>query len=357
MDRRDFLKLAGGGAVIATSSGTVEARGNLEVSDEAVGMLFDATRCIGCRACVVTCKDINDMPPEKASETEPWDMAQELSADTLNIIKAYKGSENNAPEGSPAENNVPVTPGFEFIKRNCMHCVDAGCVSVCPVSAMQKDPKTGIVSHDPDACIGCRYCVAACPYNIPKYEYDEAMGQIQKCQLCNQKGVERIDKGQLPGCAEVCPTGANIYGKRSDLLAEAKRRVALKPGDRYVYKLGSIDSPHGQEGVIPEYQADIYGEKEGGGTQVLLLAGNSYQTLGMPDIPERSYASISETVQHSIYGNFLAPAAVLGGLLYMARRNINEDAKDGGFNRGLDPTDPEQGSTDIGSINKKEDKS
>ena len=308
MDRRDFLKLAGAGAVIATSSSTAQARGNLEVPDEAVGMLFDATRCIGCRACVVSCKDINGMPPEGADPEMPWDMAQELSADTYNIIKAHKEGEK-----------------VEFIKRNCMHCVDAGCVSVCPVSAMQKDPKTGIVSHDPEACIGCRYCVAACPYNIPKYEYDEAFGQIQKCQLCNQKGVERIDNGELPGCAEVCPTGANIYGKRSELLEEAKRRMALKPGDQYTYKLGSIDSPYSQEGIVPEYQDHIYGEKEGGGTQVLMLAGTSFQTLGMPDLPELSYAAVSETVQHSIYGNFLAPATVLGGLLYMARRNIKAD--------------------------------
>ncbi|RDE19821.1 hydrogenase 2 operon protein HybA [Motiliproteus coralliicola] len=308
MDRRNFLKLASAGAVIATSSGNAQARGNLEVPDEAVGMLFDATRCIGCRACVVACKDINGMPPEQSTPEEPWDLAMDLSADTLNIIKAYE-----PPQGDD---------GFEFIKRNCMHCVDAGCVSVCPVTAMKKDPKTGIVSHDPDACIGCRYCVAACPYNIPKYEYDEAMGQIQKCQLCNQKGVERIDNGELPGCAEVCPTGANIYGKRSDLLEEAKRRMALKPGDKYVYKLGSIDSPYGQEGEVPNYQDHIYGEKEGGGTQVLMLAGNRFEDLGMPDIPELSYAAVSETVQHSIYSNFLAPATVLGGLLYMARRNI-----------------------------------
>ena len=310
MDRRNFLKLASSGAVIATSSGTAEARGNLPVSDEAVGMLFDATRCIGCRACVVECKDINGMPPELASPDAPWDMATDLSADTLNIIKAHKADDSDE---------------FSFIKRNCMHCVDAGCVSVCPVSAMKKDPKTGIVTHDPDACIGCRYCVAACPYNIPKYEYDETFGQIQKCQLCNQKGVERIDNNQLPGCAEVCPTGANIYGTREELLAEAKRRLALKPGDRYNYQLNSLDSSHFQEGDVPEYQQHIYGETEGGGTQVLLLAGTSFETLGMPDIPDRSYASVSETVQHTIYGGFAAPAAVLGGLLFLARRNIKAE--------------------------------
>lgn len=310
MDRRKFLKIASSGALISTASPTVQARGNLPVSDQAVGMLFDATRCIGCRACVVSCKDINGMPPEHSNVDNPWDMAQELSADTLNIIKAHKDE---------------ATDEFSFIKRNCMHCVDAGCVSVCPVKAMKKDEKTGIVTHHADVCIGCRYCVAACPYNIPKYEYDDAFGQIQKCQLCNQQGVERIDQGKLPGCAEVCPTGANIYGTREELLAEAKRRLAAKAGSRYDYKLNDINSPLFQEGTVAEYQQHIYGEHEGGGTQVLLLAGTTFDKLGMPDLPVRSYASVSETVQHTIYGGFVAPAAVLGGLLYMARRNIKAE--------------------------------
>lgn len=316
MDRRSFLKYAGSGAIIATSATPAAARGNLEVSDDAVGMLFDATRCIGCRACVSSCKDINGKPPELLSESDAqWDSATDLSADTLNIIKAYKD------EGE-----------MSFVKRNCMHCVDPGCVSVCPTSALTKDPVTGIVAYDKDVCIGCRACMTACPYNVPKFSFNESYGEINKCTFCNSKGIERISQGQLPGCAEVCPTGANIFGKRSDLLKEAKRRLQLQSGDRYVYKLSAIDSTYEQEGTVGEYQQHIYGEHEAGGTQVLMLAGVPFEKLGLPDLPDRSYASISETVQHSIYRGFAAPTALFAGLLWLARRNTKDgdDDQEGG---------------------------
>lgn len=328
MKRRDFLKVAGGGALIASTSATstsAQARGNLEVSSEAVGMLYDSTLCIGCKACVYKCKEVNDMPSVVRDGEVQWDQAEELSGDTLNIIKAYKHG--------TAETKNSATDGFAFIKRNCMHCVDAGCVSVCPVSAMTKDPKTGIVSHNPDACIGCRYCVAACPYNVPKYEFDEAMGQIQKCQLCNQQGVERIDKGMNPGCVEVCPTGANIFGTRQELLQEAKRRLALKPGEDYSYPMERVDSTYSHIKAAPDYTQHVFGEHEGGGTQVMVIAGMQHTKLGLPALPDRSYASVSETVQHTIYGGMLAPAGVLAGLLYFARRNTSghqEDDNEGG---------------------------
>ena len=138
------------------------------------------------------------------------------------MIKVYK-------EGLATVKDQEVD-GFAFEKRSCMHCVDPGCVSVCPVTALIRDPKTGIVSYDIDACIGCRTCMTGCPYNVPQFDYDNPFGAIHKCQMCNQTGVERIDKGGITGCAEACPTGATLFGSREALLEEAKRRMDVETG-------------------------------------------------------------------------------------------------------------------------------
>ena len=143
--------------------------------------------------------------------------AARYHGNTFNLIKMYR---SGTMETKDAEEN-----GFAFMKTSCMHCADPSCVSACPVSAMTKDPVTGVVDYDADACIGCRYCVAACPFGIPKYQYDSPTGKIGKCELCRH----RYKDGHYSACAEVCPTGATLYGKTSDLLAEAKRRLALKP--------------------------------------------------------------------------------------------------------------------------------
>lgn len=323
MKRRDFLKAAGSTAVVAgaVATGTAEARPNLKPPAEAVAMLYDSTLCIGCKACVDSCKQINGMPAEFTTQDPLWDAARDIGEKTLNVIKVYKHGTSEVKDR--AEN------GYAFIKDHCKHCVDAGCVSVCPVTAMRKDPKTGVVTHHKENCIGCRYCVYACPYNVPKYEISNAQGQIRKCQFCNQKGVERLDKGLLPGCVEVCPTGASLFGSREEILAEAKRRVALRPGELYAYPRGNVaDQAHTHEKPAPRYEQHIFGEKEGGGTQVLVISGVPYQKLGLPVLPERSYASRSEGVQHTLYQGMIAPGAVLAGLLYAAHRASKRQGDD-----------------------------
>ncbi len=325
MKRRDFLKTSLGGAVAAaaTAASVVEARPNLEPAEKAVGMLFDSTLCVGCKACVAMCKEVNGMPPTIEGGEAAWDSARDLSGDTLNVIKVYRN-------GNASTKDVEVD-GFCFEKRSCMHCVDPGCVSVCPTTSMKRHPITGIVTHYPDTCIGCRNCMVGCPYNVPQFEYNEVFGQIHKCQMCNQAGVERIDKGQMTGCAEACPTGATLFGSRKLLLEEARRRMALKPGEIYNYPMGDISKPDSyHEKEVPEYKKHIWGEKEAGGTNVLHIAAVSFDKLGMPALGERSASSVVETVQHTLYSYLALPALALAGLTYVVKRNTTEDKDEGG---------------------------
>ena len=321
MKRREFLTSALGGAAAAVCS-SAEARPNLEPAPEAVGMLFDSTLCVGCKACVSKCKEVNGMPPVVTEEEQGWDMARDLSGDTLNVIKVFADG-NGATKDSEVD-------GFCFEKRSCMHCVDPGCVSACPVTALMRHPLTGIVSYNKDACIGCRTCMVGCPYNVPQFEYDNPFGQIQKCQMCNQAGVERIDNGQMTGCAEACPTGATLFGPRTALLEEAKKRMGLKPGETYNYPRGDVTQPDSyHEKAVPTYKQHVWGEKEAGGTNVMHISAVSFDKLGMPPLKERSAASIAEGVQHTLYSYLALPAVALAGLTYVVRRNTRDD-EDGG---------------------------
>lgn len=314
MKRRNFFQASLGAAGAALVSTSVQARPNLEPAPQAVGMLFDSTLCVGCKACVSKCKEVNGMPPLPMGNEVHADFALDLSPQTLNVIKVYK-------DGAAAQKDREQN-GFAFEKRSCMHCVDPGCVSVCPVSSLTRDPLTGIVNYNPDVCIGCRTCMTGCPYNVPQYDYNNPLGQIHKCQMCNQKGVERISKGGMTGCAEACPTGATLFGSRAALLEEAKRRIALKPGQVYNYPRGDVRKPDSfHEKVVPQYQNHVWGEKEAGGTNVMHLSAIPYDKLGMPPLGERSAASISEGVQSTIYSYMALPAMALGGLSWIVKRN------------------------------------
>ena len=314
MKRRNFFQASLGAAGAALVSTSVQARPNLEPAPQAVGMLFDSTLCVGCKACVSKCKEVNGMPPLPMGNEVHADFALDLSPQTLNVIKVYK-------DGAAAQKDREQN-GFAFEKRSCMHCVDPGCVSVCPVSSLTRDPLTGIVNYNPDVCIGCRTCMTGCPYNVPQYDYNNPLGQIHKCEMCNQKGVERISKGGMTGCAEACPTGATLFGSRAALLEEAKRRIALKPGQVYNYPRGDVRKPDSfHEKVVPQYQNHVWGEKEAGGTNVMHLSAIPYDKLGMPPLGERSAASISEGVQSTIYSYMALPAMALGGLSWIVKRN------------------------------------
>lgn len=288
--RRNFLKAAGlAGAGLVTTATPAAASPEPQPDNNQLGMLYDATKCVGCKACMSACKRVNARPGglafEQASFDQDglWDAPKDLDGNTRTLIKLYKDAK-----------------GWSYIKYSCMHCQKPSCVSVCPVKAMTKDPVTGIVEYHKDVCIGCRYCQVACAFNIPKFQWDRALPQIVKCDFCRDTNLK--DRG-LPACAETCPTGAILYGKREDLLAEAHARLRQHP-KRYV--------PH------------IYGEHEIGGTNHLYLAALPFDRLGLPTLPKQAPASFSERIQHTIYKGFIAPIALYASLCFLAIRNLKK---------------------------------
>jgi Fe-S-cluster-containing dehydrogenase component len=308
--RRDFLKGAAGCGVLTAvgQPAFAEAR-TKERLPGAVGFLYDSTLCIGCQACMVGCKKANNMPVESSDLLPIWEDPRDLSAKTLNIIKKYESGTGQIKDQE--------MDGFAFVKRQCMHCVDPGCVSACPVSAMRKNPDNGIVTYNKDACIGCRYCQIACPFNIPKFQWDSAFPQIVKCELCSHL----LPKGEIAACCSSCPTGASLYGPTDQLLAEANRRLQMEPGQYYDFPVSSIDSGKTYLQKAKQYAPQIYGENEVGGTQVLMLSGVSFDMLGMPELPDKSYASTGEGIQHALYKGMIAPAILLAGLFYFVNRS------------------------------------
>jgi Fe-S-cluster-containing dehydrogenase component len=278
------IAVAGAGATVGASPG--EAYEAPSAPPDAVGMLYDATRCIGCRACVTACKTANDLPGNV------YDPPNDLDGETKNIIKRYE-----------ADGHVE-----SYMKQQCMHCLDPACTRACMVGAFKKRDY-GIVTWDPGRCIGCRYCQVACPYNIPKFQWDKANPKIVKCELC----LHMLKVGKEPGCCQACPKEAVIYGTYTDLLADAKERIAKHP-DRY----------------WPQGNPKIFGEHDGGGTQVLYLASVDFAHLGLPDLGDDSAGALAQKVQHAVYKGFIAPVALYAVLGAVIWRNRRAQSKEGG---------------------------
>lgn len=297
--RRALRVLAGSGAAAVASAGTKAAASvRLAAPKDALGMLYDTTLCIGCKACVVACREANGLEADTSLDgihQAPLD----LNGRTKNVIKLFK-------EG----------PRVSFFKAQCMHCIDPACASACMLGSLRKDPLTGVVEYDAQYCVGCRYCQVACPFNIPKFEFTSATPKIVKCELCRHRvakggvaekgadGFSRYPAGQGPACCEVCPRGAVIYGRRAELLDEAHRRMQAHP-DRYVPK--------------------VYGETDAGGTQVLYLSHVAFEKLGLPSIDD-SVPAPMRRIQHGLYQGFVAPVALYAALGFVMLRNRRGDA-------------------------------
>ncbi len=206
-------------------------------------MLIDTTRCLGCRGCQVACKSWNDLRAGASTFSATGTNPKHLDSNTFTRM-IFR-------ETATADGRVKST----FVKRQCMHCVDPACAAACPVSALVKT-KDGPVVYEDDRCIGCRYCMVACPFSIPKFQWEARVPYIRKCTFC----ADRIALGKLPSCVATCPSQALVFGEREDMLREAHRRIDAHP---------------------KRYLPTVYGERTGGGTSMLYLSAVPFEALGL----------------------------------------------------------------------------
>jgi formate dehydrogenase beta subunit len=257
VSRRGFLKLAGAAGAVALAPAAASAAVSGPIPDSAAGMLVDATKCVGCRACEAACSEANGLAaPAMAGEETVFDRPRTTGSTAYTVVNRY------AESGDPAR--------ASFVKTQCLHCAEPGCASACPAKALVKTSEGPVVYHA-DRCIGCRYCMVACPFGVPKFEYEKTMPYVQKCTFC----AGRLAQGQMPACAEVCPSGALTFGKRNELLETAKTRIYQNP---------------------ERYARQVYGEHEAGGTSWLYIAGRPFAELGFrTNVGTRPYPEYTRT--------------------------------------------------------------
>jgi formate dehydrogenase iron-sulfur subunit len=270
--------------------------------------LVDITRCIGCRACQVACKQWNDRDGEQ-TELQPdlgFQNPAVLSAKTLTLISFHEIPDEKAPGGLQLVSTM----------WRCLHCLEPACVSSCPTTALERRPD-GPVVYNESRCIGCRYCMWACPWGVPATDWDSRVPTIHKCTHCADRCDQPLPTArngqaltggenqqfrsniQVPACVKACPADALRYGDREEMLQEARGRIASRP-DKYVNH--------------------IYGEKEAGGTSVLYLSSVPFDKLGFANVGTKPYPAFSRIALHAVPPAVMALGALLGGACAFLRR-------------------------------------
>jgi len=246
VSRRRFLEGLGLGAAggLVTSEAAAGSTKHFAGHPGRLGLLHDTTLCVGCRSCEFACAKVNDhpLPAAPVGDQHVFEKKRRITPDLFTVVNRYRARQGTTPA--------------VYRKQQCMHCNEPCCASVCLVRAFTKTPE-GPILYNPDVCIGCRYCVMACPYYALSYEYDDPVTpRVMRCTMC----YPRIKEGKAPGCAEACPTGAIQFGKREDLIKVARERIRKQP-DRYL--------------------DHVFGEHEFGGTSWLVLAGIPFHELDL----------------------------------------------------------------------------
>jgi Fe-S-cluster-containing dehydrogenase component len=291
--RRCFLGTVGAlstTALIGTGS-KASAAGNFEGWPNRFGVLTDLTACVGCRSCEKACNEVNNLPSPKVpfDDKSVFNEARRPNEKAYTVVNQY---------ANPKDKDKPI-----YRKMQCNHCEEPACANSCPIHAYNKTPE-GAVLYREDFCFGCRYCMAACPFNVPAFDYWSALEpKIIKCTMC----YPRIKKGGMPGCVEACPAGALTFGKRDLLLKLATEKIAKNP-DKYV--------------------DHIYGQREAGGTSWLYISGVPFGELGFPtNLPNKPLAEETKGFLGAV-PVVLTVWPALFGMCYAALRHRDELEKE-----------------------------
>ena len=291
LSRRTFFKV---GAVTATTMagvGRAEAAAGMTAAADAKAVLVDTTKCVGCRTCEAACAEANSLAnrPERPDDEAIFDSRRTTDEFTYTVVNRF--------EGRPAGDERPM----RFIKTQCMHCIDPACASACPARALEKNPH-GPVTYTGDRCLGCRYCMVSCPFDMPKFEYSKAVPYVKKCTFC----APRQAQGLPPACADACPTGALTFGLRAELLEEAKRRIYQNPG---------VYAPH------------VNGEHEAGGTSWLYISDLRPEDLGLKaGVENMPRPRLASSALGAVPMVMTLWPPILMGLYALRNRNAEADA-------------------------------
>ncbi len=243
-------------------------------------ILTDTTKCIGCNECTMACKKVNHLASDVPRR---WDEDDGLSArNWTSIVDGPKGAR---------------------VRKQCRHCLEPACVSACPVGALHKT-SVGAVVYDSARCMGCRYCMMACPFGIPRYDWEQTIPYVRKCILC----YDRLSQGELPACTQACPTKATIFGDRDSLLAEAHRRIQEAPGT---------------------YLNRVWGEEEAGGTSVLYISNVDLDFLtGKQEVGATPLPATTHVAMNAVPFAFTGMLALMGGVHWIIGRRMKRQSED-----------------------------
>ena len=286
MNRRQFLKMGASAGAFALSCCPSKTASATEEAKEFVGVLVDTTRCTGCRRCEAACAKQNGLPVPDIEDPSVFERVRRTDTTAWTVVNRFETDK-----------------GLVSVKGQCMHCNQPACAAACLVKAMLKK-KDGPVIWRESKCMGCRFCMISCPFDVPKFEYESPNPKIQKCNLC----YTRLEKGERPACVESCPVDALMFGPRREILNDARARIA-----------NNSDT----------YYPDVYGDTIAGGTGWLYLSSVPFEQIGLnPNLSKIAYPEYTKGFLYGVPVIFVLWPAMLAGMSLLTQRAEKAHAKE-----------------------------